>query len=261
MKQTKNMSQLFMKVFLTVFVVGYVFFLSSSLWFPTQDLISASGIGKTYTWEDRSFTLLSWEYSESQKMMEIWIDVNNASKDLTSGYTASALERKKGTQDTEFVINSEDFIVIRINNIDKHWAEISLRISILEEDDSTDYLKLYTNKKEISRTENIPDKTVNEYYLEKIQGNIQILESEIKKIENTISENSGQIEAYQARITGLEGEKEYQTEAEIAETDALITQIKNDISSLRSANEGCNEEIVEYRERISKLEESMKEYE
>lgn len=261
MKGTKSM-QIFLKAFLTVFVVGYCFFLSSSFWFPTQDLVSASGIGETFTWEERSFTLLSWEYSESQRMMEIWIDVNNTSKDLTNEYAASALERTKGMQDTEFLINSEDFLVIRINNVDRNWAEISLRISIMKEDDSsTDYLKLYTNKREISRTEIIPDRTENEYYLEKIRGNIQLLEKEIDEIEGSVSENKEQIEKYGIRIAELEGEKEYQTEAEAAETDSLIAQIRNDVASLQSANESCNEEIVEYRERIEKLEEAMKEYE
>lgn len=262
MKKTKNMGQIFLKVFLSVFVVGYVFFLSSSFWFPTQDLVSASEVGKEYTWEDRRFTLLSWEYSETQRMMEVRIDVNNTSKNLTNEYAAEALERTKGRQETEFVINSEDFLVIRINNVDRRWAEISLRISISDESDSgSNYLKLYTNKNEISRTDNIPDKTVNEYYLEKIQGNIRIIQSEIEEIEDTIYENSGQIEAYQARITELEEEKEYQTESEIADTDTLIGQIRSDISSLQSANEKCNEDIAECRERISKLEEAGKEYE
>lgn len=255
---THRNKNLLLNIFLAVFIGGYAFFLTSGLWFQNQKLVEATEIGVGNSWEDYEFTILSWEYSEEQKMMEILIDVKNRSMKEVNAYDVAARERKSGTLDAEIVVNEEDFIVVHLDNIARRWSEIVLHVSLKGE---TDYLKLYTNKNSVTCVEEIRDMTENEYYCMKYQAEIAICEGNITNLEEQIKENDGDMASYQNRVQELEESKEFQTVQEMEETDALIRKAEEEISELETTNSLLAAQIQEEQEKIQKYKDLQGNYE
>ena len=88
------------RIFLAVFLAGYVFFLSSNLWMPVSgNAERLTPIGQTSEYEGRRVTLISWTYGTSQEEMEVEIDVVNRRFDGIDTYAFSAVEQKALSED------------------------------------------------------------------------------------------------------------------------------------------------------------------
>ncbi len=244
-------------IFVAIFLSGYVFFFSSSYWYPGGNgKVTPSRIGVAYSKDEHAFTLLSWEYSEKQRLMELQIDVKDQSLDGNADYEISALDRKKGRMRVDEVVKKDDYIVIRLHP-EARWSEIAVHIGV---PGSSDTMKFYANKKSVSKVDEIADRSEKELYLAKYQKNIAQCESQISDLEQEKEQCQDQIQKYENRKIELNASKEYQTTEEIRDTDELITKTEGQISDLKTQISSIEDAEKEMQEKIQKLQEQMKQY-
>lgn len=259
-KKARRNRNMFLYIFLIVFIGGYGLFFTSKSWFPGRDdVIAATKFNITRTWEKREITLDNWVYSKSQRMMEIQIDINNTSYDGIDKYKFTAVDRKKGFLDVQTVVENNDFVVLRIINLKADWSEISLRMNLPGVENSSTY-KMYTNKYDVSAVSNIEDKTENQYLLAKLQNMIDSYTEQIKDLSKQIEDTQKVINNCNSDIEALKAKKKYQTDEEKKDTDQMISDANTKISSLSAEITENNSDVLEYKARIEKTKEQMKQY-
>lgn len=264
-KRAKKKKSIILRIFLIVFFGGYALFFTSNSWYPSSsNLVSATKINRETSWVNRQVSILSWTYSESQRLMEVQLEINSTAVDGIDNYEYSALDRKKGFFNVTPVIEQDDFVVLHITGIDKGWSEISLRMQIPKnkqtDDNSKKVLKLYTNKKAVQRTNTIKNKTTADYMMERLNSKVSGYESAIANLQKENNNIQSQIDARNKDINDLRGREEYQTENEIEKTEAMIKQAENDNENDTRTIDTNNESIKEYQKRILKAKEEMKLY-
>lgn len=262
MQEKKRQKNKVIVLFIIIFIFGYFFFFSSSIWYPDSgNLVSATKISSEKTWHDRRITLLAWDYSKSQRMMEIKLEILNTTLDGMDTYTYEALERNDGYLDVKPVLETDDYIVLRIYAIDNNWEEISLRLNMPEEiSGSQDALKLYTNSESVNRVSSIEDLTAAEYQLARIDAHINIYQADIDELEKTIAELTNTKLAQERDIAELQEKELYQTEEQIAESEQLISSAQSTIKNIEAEISEAENKIAEYEERIEKANEQKKTY-
>lgn len=257
-RQRKNH---FLKAFILVFIGGYIFFFTSNMWFPSGNkFINATKKNIPQSWEEREVTLLSWNYSKEQQLMEVQLDLKNKSFDGITEYRFSALDRKKGKFKIEPIIQADNFIVLQIKGVNKGWTEISLRINMPNEVKDASTLKLYTNKNQINKVSLIKTKTEKQYMVDRITGNIASYEKQITTWNKDNESLQKQIDNYNEDINKLEESKRYQTEQEMKDTEVLINQAKTNIDTCRKGIDDNYKLIEEYNLRIENSKEEIKAY-
>lgn len=262
MQEKKRQKNKVIVLFIIIFIFGYFIFFSSSIWYPDNgNLVSATKISSEKTWNDRRVTLLAWDYSENQRMMEIKLEILNTTLDGMNTYTYEALERNGGYLDVKPVLETDDYIVLRIYAIDKNWDEISLRLKMPEEiSDTQDALKLYTNSESVHRVASIEDLTAAEYQLARIDSHIKIYQADINELEATIEELTNTKLSQERDIAELKEKELYQTEEQIAESEQLISSAQAIIQNTETEISEAENKIAEYEERIKKANEEKKIY-
>lgn len=260
MKQERRKKNLVIQIFIGTFVLGYAFFLTSNAWYPTSsNMVHATVFNQEAVWNERSIRLLSWDYSEEQRMMEVRIDIKNNSLDGINKYEYQALDRKKGFFEVTPVLEDENYIVLHITDINKRWSEISLRIIMPNSEDS-DMMKLYTNSKEVVHVDSIKKKSRNEYQTDRINDRIEYYDRLINELMGENEDYQEDINIAKENIQKLEEGKKFQTDQERKETDQDILGIKNEIESIQTIYDSNLTDIQEYRERIDNAEEELKQY-
>lgn len=247
--------------FAVVFFLGYVFFFSSNLWMPrSYEDIRITPLGSTVEANDRKITLLSWTYSEQEHMMEVMLDISNASVDGIDQYKWSALDRNEGICQVEPVIESGNFAVLHLKRVPTRWTEISLRIdadaSVADQNTANfQTIRLYTSRRAVETVPAIEIKTEKEYRIIACDLKIESCNQKIDQISEEILELKQKAANAEDRIAELEEELNYQTESEKADTLAQISNLRSSKSSSLSDIQSRENEIKEQLERIEKQEE------
>ena len=105
-------SNTFLYSFMIIFVFGYLFFFTSSLWMPaTYTGVDITPIGKTVNAGERAITVDAWNYCPEQKKMEIMIEIENNSIDGIDRYDWKVRTRE-GVLEVKAVLEATDFVVL-----------------------------------------------------------------------------------------------------------------------------------------------------
>lgn len=96
-------------------------------------------------WNKRVVSLLRWEYSEKQNLMEIEIEVTNKEFDKKNNYEFSVMESNGKRLKVDSILVEPDWIIVQVRNVPKRFRELSLHMGI-ENDDNEGYVRFYTNK-------------------------------------------------------------------------------------------------------------------
>lgn len=244
----KGKKSLYLVISFLVIVFGYVgiFFVSCS---SSRKGKLCTTIGEQIDYNDHYFTLESWIYSKEQKLMEVCLQVENMSFDGKDTYFTDVKDRTNKKLETEVIVNTRDFLVIRIHNVTNKFNEISLRIYY---DDVTkeNPLKIYTNQQDVECVEQIQDKTVEMYYVERNERKILAYEMDIESYRTEIGELESKIYNAQISIIDLESQDSYKTDSEIAEIRQKTTNIQIEISSYEKQISTLESKIAEIESRI-----------
>lgn len=245
---------------ISLFIGGYMFFFSSTLWMPAGSAASLlTPIGEDTSWEERTFQIIRWDYCEKTRVMEVEMDVHNNSYDGINTYAYSAVDRNSDKLTVEKIIEEPDWIILQIKGISERFSEMSLRVGMDREGSEADMLKLYTNVNAVNKVESITKQDRNGYRTLRFETQMAAYEKEIDKKEKQISQLTKQMEQMQGEIERLQSDLDYQTEEQKEETDTQIKEIEGNKTSSSEEIEKLQQEIRELTDRISLIKKQMAE--
>lgn len=246
-KKNKESLRFFIIIFL--FVGGYLFFFTSTLWMPASaDASYLTQLGTENLWGNRTVTISRWDYQENANKMEVELTINNKSYDGNNEYKFSAVDLRGRIIKTDVKVADEDWIIVQLNEVPDKWSDISLRMEI--NNGENEILKLYTNINKVTRVKKIENLDYIGYKKKRFDTEIaqmkKLIEDkrkEQKKLENENAEILKEIE----RINKY---KIYQTDTEKQDSDAKIADAQGTISSNEQNINELNGDIEEITKRI-----------
>lgn len=248
-------------IFLIVFFGGYAFFFTSKLWVDQRGSAKTlTEVGTSFSLNKRDFTLLKWDYSEEQLMMEICLEIKNVAFDGYDTYRYEAVDSNGNVAKIEKVVETPDFVVLDISDLQKKWTEVSLRVSMMEDADEGGIIRMYTNVNDVERTDHIEAKSKSEYQIERLDILIKDYEKQIEEDKNSIEEENTYQETITAEIERLSGEIEHQTDEQVKETNELITTAQSKLAESKERVKRAESDITENEEKIQKAEELKEAY-
>lgn len=248
-------------IFLIVFFGGYTFFFSSKLWVDQRG--SAKTLTKTgtsFSLNKRDITLLKWDYSEEQLMMEICLEIKNMAFDGYDTYKYETVDSNGNEAVIEKVVETPDLVVLDISGLDKKWTEVSLRVSMPDESEESGIIRMYTNINDVEKTDHIKMRTKSEYQIERLEINIDTYKETIKEDKKGIEDEKAYQKTVSDEIKRLEDEMKYKTDEQQKETGELITTANTKLSESKEKIKRYEADIKENEEKISNAEELIEAY-
>lgn len=254
--KNKNGTLMF-RIFLFLFIGGYLFFFSSKLWMPTTgDAKRVTKIGQEMEWNDRKVKILRWDYSKDQNLMEVELSIVNKKFDGINTYQYTALKPDGTSLAVSVVLEEPDWVILQIKDVPKKFSELALRMEISNNEDAG-MIRMYTNKNDVRMVSRIKAKDRNGYLQARYEEEISGYKDSISDLDQQIREEKEEIENIKEEIARLDSNREYQTEEENTQTDSLILEAESNRTSLEDKIKSQESEIEEYQERISKIKEKI----
>lgn len=252
----KSKEGLYFTFIIGLFLAGYVFFFSSRLWMP------ATADGKTYTelnrvqkWNDREITIMRWDFDKDNMVMEVELDITNNSYDGKNNYDFECIDNSGKHLSIEKIVETPEWIILRLADIPKRWSELSLRIMMQNDHDTL--FKIYTNVNDVTYVDELRKKTVREYRIDRLNLEKDNYMDEIKNHNKEILRLQKETEEINAEIDRLEAEKLYQTDAQIADTDRKISDARSKIAEDQTLILELSADNEELQKRIDKINEQI----
>lgn len=174
------------------------------------------------------------------------------------------MERNKGYLEVKPVLETSDFVVLRITNLKRNWKEVSLRIKMPEKaqnkTNTQEELRLYTTKKSVHKIKSIPDLTSEEYQIDRINMRIAMYQDEIDKLNLSIDDLEKDKLAQERDISVLKDKEKYQTDQQKKETAQILSSAETSVKNLENEIAEHKATIEEYNQRIKKSKEELSSY-
>ena len=240
--------------FLIIFVAGYLFFFTSTLWLPVPyQGVEAKPLGTSYTENNRTVTIDKWEYSKEQKMMEVLIEIEDYSIDGLHDYSWTLATSERQLQ-AEVVAEDEELVVLRAQKVPRGWkeAKVVMDISEVEKAAGGEFtpITIYTNNKIVSEVDEIKDGDLESYKIAAYTNRIEVTKENIATAEEELKDIENQIREAEDNIASLKEKMEFQTDTEKADSEGLIDGFNNNINSLTRDKELKEAEIAEMKQKI-----------
>lgn len=237
----------------------YLDFFTSRSWYPdnVSDYVRPTVMGRTVTFADRDFTLKRWEYSETQGLMEIELQMMNHSLDGIKKLYYEVMDIKCGSLEVKVVHEENSLTVIRIE-VPEKWSQISFRVKLHEKDEEV--LKYYTNREAVTKVEKIKDRTQKQYFVDRAEKDIEDLEQQISQSKEQIVKAEECIHTANENISELMAAKKYQTEEDQLVTDKAIAKLEEEITTYQGSMAELDRKIQDCEEKIQKSREQISEY-
>lgn len=237
---------------------------TSFIWIPKskeQFQVTQLNVAMSEPNTKRLLTLVRWDYSEADKMMEVQFRMENQSFDGRDEYAWSAVDRRKGRLSAESIYSDNEIIVVRINEVPSNWSTISLRMGFVESNpDEQPLFKIYGDESNIQVVEWIENREGRDYYILDFNNTITYYESEIVKAENEITNTKAKIKEVSETIENKSQKLEYMTDQELEVAMSEINSLKEMIEDCHENISDYKDSIEEYNQRILKLQEKIKAY-
>lgn len=249
--------------FIVFFLIGYGFFFSSKVWMKAPyEGVPVTEIGKSVTEEDRIVTIDSWKYSESQKKMEIIVEVENLSLDGIDTYNWT-VKTSNSDLNTKVLVESKDLVVISVSDVPRNWTEAALTMELKPGDKSKGsefkMLKMYTNQKHVESVGHIKEKSITGYRKEQVREKIRNYKEQLKDLRRSKKGIEEKMLQADKKTKELTDDMTYQTGQEQEKTGEQINTIAAEKESLTDQLETKKEEIKEMKEKIRIQQELLRE--
>lgn len=259
MKILKNIhisGNLFYVILILVIGGGYLFFFNSKELFTQNKVtIQATSYNEGNAYKNRDFTLIRWDYSESDKICEIELDILNNNFDGENTYEAVAYVRSKGVEQelqVEKVIEENTLLILQIKDIPDQYAELCLKVSLPGEEEE-EPLKLYATRDSVEPISDLSKRTREEYQMNRLKLQIRLYEEDIVLCKDEIHTSNENIKACKEQIKELKAEMKYQPDRQKEDTQKVIDAAYTEISRLESEIEKMNTEIKEVNKSIKQI--------
>lgn len=251
-------------VLLIAIIAVYLFFFTSKILIPEPitDKSMVTKIGDTTDFaQNRTYTLLSAEYSPDQMVMEIMITFQNLNYDNVNDYYYAITST--GADPSDIIINNlynEDlFTVIRLENLKKNYGEIDLlfapKVGKIEDvtDDMTGTIIL--NKYNVDEKNMIDlEKTKEDYLQDRLEKIIDELYKKLNRQEEKLELLINRKTALEDEISNSEKDADYMTAGELYEQEKAINENKEEL-------EETKKEIETQKKRIANTQNDIKDAE
>lgn len=272
-KLRRNLSRKYIIGSISV-ALGLVFFLTSGFYMQEELEVLSSPVGEDIRVTSGTSTeIIEWKYDESENEMEVILDMTDYRQERDNIHYAARQRSDLSEVTVEKVLDYEEYVVLRISDIDEEFLQIALQITrenddILEEDfevndteseqvedleeENNHLTTLYMDYREIENGEIMVEEGENdvEYItsllIERSEKNIEEMNEELTKIDQAESELNQDIEE-------LNFDKQYQTSEEEVQTDNQINALEIQKDELKTERERTQEEINIEEERIDNL--------
>lgn len=250
-------------IFLLFFFGGYAFFFSSPLWITDRDgaYLTEIGIPDTSSITGRSITLVRWEYSPEQELMELEIDIHNSAADGVDQYTYTADTKPNSEITLKKMVEDPTYTILQLQGVTEAMRDVLVRVTKVDPITETEQIcRLYTNSAAVTRVDNITDKTVTEYRMDRVEREITRLKETIvaaeKSIEDltSINENLDKTnEALTAMVEITAKDEGAKLEEQIAGNEATKKNNLKTIEELKKAIQTDTAEIKRLTGQMEKL--------
>lgn len=239
--------------FLFIMVAGYVLFFTSKLWFPAHgELIEPTPLYQRVSYEHYELYLTEWTYSKPDQAMQIILEFDNK-EILDTKFQYEAVERAAGEMKVRPVLETHDYVMLRIEGVPDNWKELSLRIGKANSDSPA---KLYTNIDSVKRTPELPEKTAREYQVERLEAQLTYDQAQQKVCQEKLEAFETEKLKLEEKIQELESGS-YLSEDEVKQAEETIGKAKSQIQ-LNADNTQCvREELEALEKRSETIQEQM----
>lgn len=245
---------------LSVVVAGMLIFLTSGFYIDEELEVLASPVGEEIRITSATnIEILEWIYDEEKNEMEVIIDLNEYKYELNDMEFVATQRSDLSQVNVELALEYEQYIVLKIDEIDRDYTQISLRFLVNNEEETAEneneqrhLVSLYADYREIDHgTVKVDEQKESLEYITAIlikqsEENISLLEEEITGMEEEVNGITEQIEA-------LHQEKQYQTSEEKLQTDNRINALEVEKNELKTEQDRARERISIEEERIQNL--------
>jgi len=254
LKDQKN-SDLVLKIFIAVFFLGNIFFLSSNLLLPQISRnVAATPIGSTYNIGDQVITFDAWDYSRRDREFEILLEVENLSLegDPRIGF-GCICNGENLSVETVKVIN-DSLYVLRVVKVPRRFSTAALIIATLNDADEESQESIYITDKTVGEISSADSD--NDYLIYAASCKIASYKDQVRSIEDQEKDMQEKIRNSVKTIDDLEDRKKMQTEEEQKVTDELISEVSSEAENLQGEIEDALVEKAELQEKI-KIQEAI----
>lgn len=234
-----------LKVFIGIFVIGYLFFFNSNLFMPkVYRYKEVTPIGAVLDLEDYVLTFDTWDYSKKDHSFEIIFDVQNLTLDNDADYKF-IVRRGDKIYKTEVYKKMGDMVVVRAKGVPRRWTECMLSVQA-----GSKSTNIRMNDKEVNRVRSIRDRSNKEYRRYAATRKLDGMRASIKRIRKQMSERDKRLKIAHEKLEDLEKMKNFQTEKEKETTDNQKSKIANEYDNLRAAQDEDTIKIEELKAKI-----------
>lgn len=258
-KKLKRRNKRYFQRIMIALIAFYSIFFTSNIWLRSDySNIDITPIGNVVTGNNREVTLISWNYCSDDKKMEILLGISNTSYDGNDTYAWTAEDRATGSLTVNPIIQTRNFVVLQLVNLPSRISVISLR---MDNPDIKEFetLRIYGDpKRNITSVSSIQEKTENEYHVQQLQSEINIVTQNIENLQEEINTNQEKIQNLNYAIKEAENDLQYQTTSEIESTNQKISSLRSQKKGLADIIDNNKSKIQELQQKIENLNQEIK---
>lgn len=247
-------SNVSLKIFCMVFLIGYIFFFSSNMFFPkVYKNIDTVNIGKIIDMDEYILTLDTWDYSKEDKEFEIIFSVQNLSLKENPNYIFSfRADEKVYITSIKKNING-DLLIVSIKNIPRNFTEGILTITV---GDKSTYIGM--NDKIMNKVDTIKTRKDSDYIYYSKKCKVKGLEEYIKREEVKVKKYDKNINYAMGKLENLNKVKDSQTEKEREITENNISRLASEVEREKGKLDESMINIDEAKKRIKNIKKEIK---
>lgn len=248
-RKKKARNDFLLKLFICIFVVGYVFFFLSNYFFPkVYKNIKITDIGTNIDLEDYIFTLDTWDYAKKDKAFEVIFSVQNLSFDKNPKYEFTLKENDKVYRGKIKKNIDNKKVIVHFSNISPRWTEITMTINA-----GGKVGRINMNDKEVNRVRHIKKRSNTEYIIYSNETKIKGLKAHVKKKENERDELVKKSEYAYKKLDELEKKKGSEVGDEIEAGNKNRSKLGLEMENLKGDLDMVMLDIEESKQKIDKL--------
>lgn len=234
---------------LSVILIGYTVFFTSKMWFPDMgDLVAATPLYERMVDDNYEIYVSQWSYAKDEQVMQVILEV--VSKEvLATPFIYGATERTMGKIKVVPVQETYDYVVLRLLNVPAQWREISLRVG---RPNTESQVKFYTNIEAIKQVKTIPEKSEQEYEVERLKAQLtydQVQQKEkVQELTKLKTENKLLEDGILELETGV-----YLSDVEVQRAEETISKAKSQIQLNADNMQSIDKDVKELEQRSANI--------
>lgn len=193
-KKLKRRNKRYFQRIMIALIAFYSIFFTSNIWLRSDySNIDITPIGNVVTGNNREVTLISWNYCSDDKWRSFLVSQIHLMTEMIH-ILWTAEDRATGSLTVNPIIQTRNFVVLQLVNLPSRISVISLR---MDNPDIKEFetLRIYGDpKRNITSVSSIQEKTENEYHVQQLQSEINIVTQNIENLQEEINTNQEKIQ-------------------------------------------------------------------